>query len=131
MTKPVRADLLNRAVDRQLSVKERNYPRTDVVLPCILEGGQAPFNTTIYTISAGGAYVEVDPPPLPESAHRLSFYLPEVSERISVSALARWNRMLPGERPAGSGFEFVEVGEESYERLNLWVQDMLENPVFG
>lgn len=131
MTKPVKANHLNRAVDRQLSVRERTHPRTDLILPCFLESGRDRLKTTIRTLSVGGAYVEMDPPPLPDSPHTLSFTLPETPEKISVGTLARWNRILPGERPAGSGFEFVEVGEESYERLNMWVQDMLENPVFG
>jgi len=131
MTKPVRADILNRAVDRQLAVRERTYARTDVILPCMLDSGRGLKKTNIYTLSAGGAYVEVDPPPLPNSHHRLTFTLPEVTERISVDALARWNRMLPGQRPAGSGFEFVEVGEKNSERLSHWVKDLLDNPVFG
>ena len=131
MTKPVRADTLNQAVDRQLAAKERTYTRTDVILPCMLDSGRELKKTNLYTLSAGGAYVEVDPPPLPNSHHKLTFTLPEATERISVDALARWNRMLPGQRPTGSGFEFVEVGEENSEKLSTWVQDLLDNPMFG
>jgi len=131
MTKPVRADLLNRAVDRQLAERERNHTRTDVVLPCVLDSGNDLQKTNIYTLSAGGAYVEIDPPPLPDSHHTLTFTLPDVAEKISVDALARWNRLRIDERPMGSGFEFVELRDENYERLTHWVEDMIDDPVFG
>jgi CheY-like chemotaxis protein len=131
MTKPVRADILNRAVDRQLAERERTHQRTDVVLPCLLDNGRDPVSTRIFTLSAGGAYVEMDPPPLPDTHHMLTFTLPEATERISVEALARWNRMQPGQRPSGSGFEFVDMGEKNYDRLNTWVEDLVDNPMFG
>ena len=131
MTKPVRADILNQAVDRQLAVRERAHDRMDVILPCLLDDGRESQSTRIFTLSAGGAYVEMDPPPLPNSHHRLTFTLPEETDRISVEALAKWNRSMPNLRPAGSGFQFVDVGDESYERLTSWVSDLSDDPLFG
>ncbi|MCJ7500766.1 response regulator [bacterium] len=131
LTKPVRADILNSAVQKHLAVKERIHPRTGVMLPCILKSDHEFLKSTIHTISAGGAYVEMDPPPLPGSAHTLTFSLVDEQENISVRALARWNRMMHGERPVGSGFEFVEIGEDSFERLNYWVENTLDNPLFS
>jgi CheY-like chemotaxis protein len=130
LTKPVRADILNKAVQKHLAVKERIHPRTGVMLPCILQSDHELLKSTIHIISAGGAYVEMDPPPLPDSPHTLTFSLSDEEENISVRALARWNRMMHGERPVGSGFEFVEMGEESFERLNYWVENTLDNPLF-
>jgi len=131
LTKPVRADILNKAVQKHLDVRERVHPRTGVLLPCILDSGEYLIKTTIHTISAGGAFVEIETPPLPDSAHRLTFSLPEEQENITVKALARWNRLMFRDRPVGSGLEFVDLGERNYERLNHWVQGMLDNPVFG
>ena len=131
ITKPVRMDVINRAAEKQLAAYERNYPRIDVVLPCLLDSGQDQLLTSIHTLSAGGAYVEVDPPPLPGSDHLLTFFLPEERENISVRALARWNRLMPGSRPPGSGFEFVQAEVDSLERLNHWTQTAVDNPVFG
>jgi CheY-like chemotaxis protein len=131
ITKPVRLDVLNQAVEKQLTVNKRNYPRVDIVLPCLLDNGMDQLLTDIHTLSAGGAYVEVDPPPLPDSDHLLTFFLPEERENISVKALARWNRFIPGNRPAGSGFEFVGAEEESLERLNQWAEAMDDNQVFS
>ena len=131
LTKPVRADILNKAVQKHLDVRERTYPRTGVLLPCILDSGLDLFKTTIHTISAGGAFVEMDPPPLPESSHRLTFSLSDEQDNISVRALARWNRLMFRDRPVGSGFEFVEMDEEIMERLSLWVEDTIDDPVFG
>jgi len=131
ITKPVRADLLNKVVQKHLAVRERTHPRMGVTLPCILASDQDMFKTTIHTISVGGAYVEMDTPPLPGSTHRLTFSLPEEQDNISVRALARWNRLMHGERPMGSGFEFVEMGPESREKLSLWVENTLDDPVFG
>jgi len=122
ITKPVRLDTINRAVEKQLAGHKRNYPRKDLVLPCLLDNGQDQFLTNIRTLSVGGAYIEVDPPPLPGSDHLLRFFLPEDREKISVKALARWNRFMPYSRPAGSGFEFVGAGEENLERLNRWAR---------
>jgi CheY-like chemotaxis protein len=130
ITKPVRADNLNKAVQKHLAVKERIHPRTDVMLPCILQSDHELLKSTIHIISAGGAYVEMDPPPLPDSPHTLTFSLVDEQENISVRALARWNRMMHGERPVGSGFEFVDMDESNFERLSLWVEDTLDNPVF-
>jgi CheY-like chemotaxis protein len=131
LTKPVRADILNRAVEKHFATKERIYQRAEVFLPCFLDSGQESLNTSIYTISAGGAYAEMDPPPLPGSPHTLIFSLPGEAQKISVDALARWNRLMDEERPVGSGFEFVEVREENHDRLNHWVQDILDNPIFS
>jgi CheY-like chemotaxis protein len=118
--KPVRLDVINQAVEKQLISHRRNFPRMDVVLPCLLDSDRDQILTDIHTLSAGGAYVEVDPPPVPGSDHLLTFFLPEEQELISVEALARWNRYTPGTRPTGCGFEFVSAGEESLERLNHW-----------
>jgi len=131
ITKPVRAESLHRIVKKHLGPKERTYPRAGVTLPCLLDSGQKIYKTNIYTISAGGAYVEVDPPPLPGTTHRLIFSLPGQQENISVRALARWNRLRRVERPVGSGFEFVEVDEQNFERLSDWVDNTLDDPVFN
>jgi CheY-like chemotaxis protein len=131
MTKPVRFDVLNQTVKKKLVTQKRNYPRIDVVLPCLLDNGQDRFFTNIHTLSAGGAYVEMDPPPLPDSDHLLTFFLPEERENISVKALARWNRLMPGSRPAGSGFEFVNAGQENSRRLKNWARTMENNEVFS
>ena len=130
ITKPVRADILNKAVHKHLDVKERVHPRTPAMLPCILDCGKDLIKTTIHTISAGGAYVEMDIPPLPGSPHRLTFSLVGEEENISVRALARWNRLMHGERPVGSGFEFVDMGKDNFDRLNHWVENTLDNPMF-
>ena len=129
--KPVRLDVLNQAVEKQLTVHKRNYPRVNVVLPCLLDNGMDQLLTDIHTISSGGAYVEVDPPPLPDSNHLLTFFLPEERDDISVRALAKWNRLIPGTRPAGCGFEFVGAEEENLERLSRWTEAMDENQVFS
>ena len=131
LTKPVRADILNKAVQKHLDVRERIHPRTGVLLPCIIDSGQDLLKTNIHTISAGGAFVELDPPPLPDSSHRLIFSLLDEQENITVRALARWNRMMFSDRPIGSGFEFVEIDKENQERLNDWVDNTLDDPVFG
>jgi CheY-like chemotaxis protein len=131
ITKPVMADVLKTAISKQLAKKKRSHPRAGVSLPCLLETGQEVLDSTIHTISAGGAYVAVDPPPLPGSIHRLIFTLPEVEEFIIVSALARWNRLLKNIRPAGSGYEFLEVEEGNQQMLSSWVQETISNPVFS
>lgn len=130
ITKPVRAEALKKVIQKHLGPQERSFPRTGVSLPCLLDSGQKIYKTNIYTLSAGGAYVEVDPPPHPGSTHRLIFCLPGEQENISVRALARWNRLVRIERPVGSGFEFVEMDEQNLERLSDWVDSTLENPVF-
>lgn len=130
LTKPVRADILNKAVQKHLDVRERIHPRTGVLLPCILDSGQDLIKTNIHTISAGGAFVELDPPPLPDSSYRLVFSLLDEQENITVRALARWNRMMFRDRPIGSGFEFVDIDKENQERLNTWVEDTIDDPVF-
>lgn len=131
MTRPVRIGALNESVEKQLSAYERSYPRMNVLLPCILDSDRDQLLTNIYTLSAGGAYVEVDPPPLPGSDHLLTFFLPEEQANISVRALARWNRLTPGGRPPGSGFEFIAAEEESLDRLNHWAEAVIDDPVFG
>jgi hypothetical protein len=131
ITKPVRLDVLNQTVEKHLATYKRNYPRMDIVLPCLLDNDLDQLLTNIHTLSAGGAYVEVDPPPLPDSDHLLTFFLPEEQEKISVRALARWNRLIPGNRPPGSGFEFVGAEEENLERLNRWTMAMDDNQVFS
>lgn len=131
LTKPVRADVLNKAVQKHLDVRERIHPRTDVLVPCIVDSGQELIKTKIRTISAGGAFVEMETPPLPDSTHRLTFSLPEEPQDISVKALARWNRLMFSDRPVGSGFEFVGMDGDSLERLSLWVDDNIDDPVFG
>jgi len=130
ITKPMRAETLKKIINRHLGPKDRTYPRAGVTLPCLLDSGQKIYKTNIYTLSAGGAYVEIDPPPLPGTTHRLVFSLPGEQENLSVRALARWNRLVRIERPVGSGFEFVEMDEQNLERLSDWVDSTLENPVF-
>ena len=124
--KPVKLDSLNRAVEKHLFVKSRKFPRVDVDLPCILDNGFDQLFTSIHTLSAGGAYVETTVPPLPGSDHKLTFYLPREPEHVSLRALARWNRMMPGNRPPGSGFEFVGEGEEDQRRLGRWARAVSE-----
>lgn len=130
ITKPVRAEIISKAVQKQFTVTERHHPRTGVYLPCMLDNGHDLLKTNIHTLSAGGAYVEMDTPPIPGSAHRLVFSLPEKTKDISVTALARWNRLLHGKRPVGSGFEFVEISEEHLDQISQWVDFTLDNPVF-
>lgn len=131
ISRPVGITALNYALERHLAVHDRAHERMDVVIPCLLDSERDLLITNIYTLSAGGAYVEIDTPPLPGSEHLLTFFLPEDREDISVRAKARWNRLDQGCHPAGSGFQFVDMGGESSQRLSLWVEDMLENPVFG
>ena len=78
-----------------------------------------------------GAYVEVDPPPVPGSEHRIIFTLPDFEEFVVTTAVARWNRLRGGHRRCGSGFEFVDVSKDHRSRLDYWVKSSIENPVFG
>lgn len=130
ITKPVRAEIISQAVKKQFIVKERRHARARVYLPCMLDSGNDLLKTSIHTISAGGAYVEMDTPPIPGSSHRLLFALSEKISEIPVTALARWNRLMHGKRPIGSGFEFVEISDEHFGQINQWVEDALDNPVF-
>lgn len=127
ISKPVRLDVINQAVEKQLGGHKRNYRRKDIVLPCLLEDGRDQLLTNIRTLSVGGAYVQVDTPPLPGSDHLLRFYLPDTRDNISIKALARWNRLIPHRRPAGSGFEFVGIEEEDLQRLNRWAETGKDN----
>jgi CheY-like chemotaxis protein len=130
ITKPVRAETISKAVRKQFAASKRRHPRMGVYLPCMLDSGYDLLKTNIHTISAGGVYVEMDTPPIPGSAHRLVFSLPENTKDIAVSALARWNRIQHGKRPVGSGFEFMEMSEAHFNQVRKWVDDTLDNPVF-
>lgn len=131
LTKPVRADILNKVVQKHLGVRERAHLRATALLPCILDNGDDLIKTNIHTISAGGAFVEMDPPPLPDSPHRLTFSLMDERDNITVRAMAKWNRLMFHDRPVGSGFEFVDLNDENQERLKSWVEHTLDDPVFA
>lgn len=122
LTKPVSLEVLNQTVEKHLGEGQRKFPRLDVVLPCILDSGLDQLFTNILTLSAGGAFVLTESPPPPGSENNLTFFLPGEEETISVKALARWNRLVPGERPPGSGFEFVGKGEKDVGRLGRWAR---------
>jgi len=130
ITKPVRLESLNQAVEKQLSAFKRNFPRINVMLPCLLDNGLDQLFTSIHTLSAGGAFVEADPPPLPGSDNQLTFFLPEDQESVTLRALARWNRFIQGNRPVGSGFEFVDADEESFSRLDKWAKEISRKQVY-
>ncbi|MGD8353229.1 MAG: response regulator [Pseudomonadota bacterium] len=130
ITKPVRAGTLNRIVSKHISERKRTHPRLGVFIPCVLDSGDELIKTNIYTLSAGGAYVEIDPPPLPDSSHKLTFSLKDEHDNITVKALARWNRLSRDRRPVGSGFEFVDMSQEESEQLTHWVESKMDDPVF-
>ncbi len=130
LTKPARMDSLNQAVEKQLSVFKRNFPRINVTLPCLLDNGLDQLFTSIHTLSAGGAFVETDPPPVPGSDSQLTFFLPDDQESLTFKALARWNRFVQGRRPPGSGFEFVGADEQSFSRLDRWARAVSRQQVY-
>jgi CheY-like chemotaxis protein len=126
VAKPLKGDVLNRVVEKHLTVRGRRHKRAHMDLACTLVRGDEKTEAMIRTLSPLGVFVEMDPPPIPGTSYVISFSLPEADEPVSLGAIARWNRKLWEDSPIGSGFEFVEVDREMYDRMSQCVLSVLE-----
>lgn len=125
ITKPIQPEALQTALERHLKERPRHHRRADVNLPCAVEQAGEKDEGVLLSLSPYGAFVEMSPPPLPGQTCTLSFVLPGNSEPVILIALPRWSRKKSEESPIGSGFEFKDVDEGVFARINSFVNELL------
>lgn len=127
--KPVRKDLLISVVEKCLDVTVRRQPRARVALPAtvILEEKEG-FSSTIRSLSADGAFVEMDQGvSIVGDIMMLRFTLPNSGKEVEVrSAAVVWLGNLGQSGHMGAGIQFLSIFPENTEHISQFVESVLQ-----
>jgi CheY-like chemotaxis protein len=119
--KPVRRESFINTVEEQLDISLRRYERADTSLSCTINGRGQDSDSTIYSLSASGAFVEYSEAVSPGDLMELQFLLPGYHEELKMKASVVWTGNLGDNNIRGVGLEFVESDTAYLELIRRYV----------
>jgi len=123
LPKPIHRHELLHIVEESLHLAMREHVRVPTHLPCSADRSGNTVNTWIHTIAAGGAFVELSPPPAVGEEISLELSFPGRAEPIPVRAVVRWSRKSSEAGPAGAGVQFLNMNGSDMNWLISYVRD--------
>jgi CheY-like chemotaxis protein len=123
--KPFSREQLLGIVQQNLVISQRQYKRVGVELPCTITIGDEELETTLTTLSEGGAFIEMGIPVDRDATLTLSFVIPDSKYPIKTEVVVRWAAsFLRMSGPLGMGVEFLEVTGGERELLKHYVDEL-------
>jgi CheY-like chemotaxis protein/Tfp pilus assembly protein PilZ len=127
VSKPLRRDELLETVERLIVVSKRRHPRIPTrILAYVNYLGQY-TEAWIHTLSSGGLFLEMDPPPESGSEMDVTFPLPGHRGPVRAAAKVRWCGRSRAGGPSGVGVEFTRIGSEDKEAIRCHVEKKLSS----
>lgn len=124
--KPFSQEQLLDAVQRSLVISQRQFKRVQVELPCAITVGDDTLETTISTLSEGGAFIDMGIPVDRDATLTLEFVLPDSRYPVKTEVIVRYAAsFMRGSGPLGMGVEFLEVSGGERELLRHFVDEQL------
>ena len=124
--KPVRRDLLLSVVESLLKTNTRVFERVDVSIPCTMTMDEQQHSGTIHSLSAQGAFVELERSIIRGDMMEIKFQLPTVDGGISIrSGAVTWCGSLRDDGPKGAGVQFLTVSSQAQNQINDFVKMQL------
>jgi len=131
--KPVRKDLFLSVVEKCLDISIRSQPRARVALSATITLEGKELSTVIHSLSAEGAFVEVDPgAAIVGDLLELKFTLPDIGKEVEVrSAAIVWRGSLGKNDPQGAGVRFLSIYPEATDHIRRHVDSILQKSESG
>ena len=109
--------------------KHERVPSDFFVLATVGEGGEA-RSATCRNLSVGGAFIEMSGPPATGAVIDLVIEVPSLELAIGVQAEVIWARPPMPDRqfPAGVGVRFVNLSDESRQRIEETLEALKKRP---
>ncbi len=120
--KPVRKDVLMSVVEQLLGTSERQLARVFTRLSCNVEMGEEQFESTIHSLSGGGAFLRTDRNTIAGDIMQIRFTIPGNERQVVIrSAVVVWSRHYETTAPEGCGVRFLNADKESREAVHRFV----------
>jgi len=123
--KPLKRDELLEAIEKTIVIAKRRYPRIPThILSDAWHGGQY-MQLWIHSISKGGIFLEMEPPPLIKDELDVTFSLPGIEEKLKAKVITRWQGVIREGSPPGVGCQFIEIDNNQADIIGDYVNEKL------
>jgi CheY-like chemotaxis protein/Tfp pilus assembly protein PilZ len=123
--KPLKREELLETIDRLILVAKRRHPRIPTHLLAYVTHEGRQFQSWIHTLSSGGLFLEMDPPPETGSVIEIVFPVSGLRGPVRTAAKVRWIGKVRVDGPLGIGVEFTRIGDKEKEAIRLYVEEKL------
>ena len=125
--KPVRRDVLLSIVEEHLGISIRRWDRATLTIPCAVEYEGEHFDSNILSLSAEGAFIEMDLQNVTGDILQISFTLPGTDIHVEVrSGVLIWTGKLDEAGPEGIGIRFLNLNRKTLEEIDSLVKNLTE-----
>lgn len=125
VAKPLKRDKLLETIERLIFIAKRHHPRIPTHILAFVHQKETHFESWIHTLSSGGLFLEMDPPPNPGERIEVVFPIPGIRVPIRATAKVQWCGRARVDGPYGVGVQFVEIGNEERQAITQHVEARL------
>ncbi len=125
VSKPLKREELLETIDRLILVAKRRHPRIPTHILAYVTLGEMQTETWIHTLSSGGLFLEMDPPPERGAHLDLVFPISGLRGPVRAAAKVRWSGIVRLNGPSGVGVEFTHIGKDEREAIRRYVEEKL------
>ena len=125
VAKPLKRDELLEAIERVTVIAKRKSPRIPTHLPAYVRDGEREVDAWIHTVSTGGLFIEIDPPPESGAILDVAFSLPEKDEPIRSKVQVRWAGTVRADGASGVGTQFMDLDAGDKAAISDYVEKKL------
>lgn len=123
--KPLKRDELLEAIERVIVIAKRKSPRIPTHLPAYVRDGEREVDAWIHSVSIGGLFIEIDPPPESAAILDVAFSLPEKDEPIRSKVQVRWAGTVRADGASGVGTQFMDLDAGDKAAISDYVEKKL------
>ncbi len=125
--KPIKRNELLEAIERVIVIARRAHPRVPTHLPSTIRHGERELDAWIHTISIGGLFIEIDPPPESGETLDVVWSLPDRNAPIRSRVQVRWSGRVRADGASGVGTQFIEIDEVDKAAIGDYVEKKLSS----
>jgi uncharacterized protein (TIGR02266 family) len=127
VSKPLKRDELLDTIEKLIFIAKRSYPRIPTRILAYVRQDETHVESWIHTLSSGGLFLEIDPPPKPGEQIEVAFPIPGMRTPVRASAVVQWCGRARADGPFGVGVNFVQIGNEEKEAIARHVEERLSS----
>ena len=125
VAKPLKRDELLEAIERVIVIAKRKSPRIPTHLPAYVRDGEREVDAWIHTVSTGGLFIEIDPPPESGAILDVAFSLPERDAPVRSKVQVRWAGTVRADGASGVGTQFLDLNADDNAAIGDYVEKKL------
>ena len=125
VAKPLKRDELLEAIERVIVIAKRKSPRIPTHLPAYVRDGEREVDAWIHTVSTGGLFIEIDPPPESGAILDVAFSLPERDAPVRSKVQVRWAGTVRADGASGVGTQFMDLDAGDKAAIGDYVEEKL------